>query len=90
MPTILPATSSSAWAQTGPVDASASLKRQKLAFDKVYGLVTRGYAFEDKAAVRDYFTKLTGLFKNFNYAAESSPDYDDLLQQIDALAAETP
>lgn len=69
-----------------PVDASAPLKRQKLTFDKVYDLVSRSYAFGDKAAVRDYFTRLTGLFKNFNYAAEGSPDYDDLLKQIDALA----
>ncbi len=72
------------------VDASASLERQKLTFNKVYDLVTRSYGFADKEAVRDYFTKLTGLFKNFNYAAEDSPDYDGLLKQIDDLAATAP
>ncbi|MCZ6654427.1 MAG: V-type ATP synthase subunit A, partial [Planctomycetota bacterium] len=72
------------------VDASAPLERQKLTFDKVYGLVTREYDFKDKKAVRDYFTRLTGLFKNFNYAAEESPDYGDLLRQIDELAATAP
>ena len=72
------------------VDASASLERQKLTFNKVYDLVTRTYGFADKEAVRDYFTKLTGLFKNFNYAAEDAPDYDSLWKQIDDLAAGAP
>ena len=69
------------------VDASVPLERQKLAFDKIYGLVTRDYKFKDKEAARDYFTRLTGLFKNFNYAGPDSPDYDSLLQQIDELEA---
>ena len=72
------------------VDASVPLERQKLAFDKVYGAVTRSYRFKDKAEARDHFTRLTGLFKNFNYAAEASPDYGDLLRQIDALSAKAP
>ncbi len=72
------------------VDSSASLERQKLTFNKVYDLVTRRYSFADKEAVRDYFTKLTGLFKNFNYAAEEAPDYGSLLKQIDDLAAGAP
>ncbi len=70
-----------------PVDASVSLDRQKLTFNKIYGLVTRDYTFSDKSAARDYFTELTGLFKNFNYAAEDAPDYDKLLQRIDSLSA---
>jgi V/A-type H+-transporting ATPase subunit A len=40
--------------------------------------------------VRDYFTRLTGLFKNFNYAASDSPEYQRLLQEIDALSEGTP
>ena len=68
------------------VDSSAPMERQKLAFGKIYDLVTREYRFENKDAVRDYFTRLTGLFKNFNYAAPGSPDYQKLLAQIDELA----
>jgi hypothetical protein len=64
--------------------------RQRLAFTRVHALVSRDYAFADKAAVRDYFTRLTGLFKNFNYAAADSPEYQRLLQDIDALAEDTP
>ncbi len=70
-----------------PVDASVSLDRQKFTFTKIYGLVTRDYTFPDKAAARDYFTELTSLFKNFNYAAEDAPDYDRLLQRIDTFSA---
>jgi V/A-type H+-transporting ATPase subunit A len=65
------------------VDVSVSLERQKLAFSKIYDIVTRNYDFADKDAIRDFFTKLTGLFKNFNYAAREAPDFDSLLGQID-------
>ena len=62
-----------------PVDLSAPLARQQRSFHLVYGLVTRDYDFADKAAARDYFTRLTGLFKNLNYAREDSPDLRQLL-----------
>jgi V/A-type H+-transporting ATPase subunit A len=58
-----------------------------VAFARVHELVSRDYAFADKAAVRDYFTRLTGLFRNFNYAETGSPEYKRLLHEIDALAA---
>jgi V/A-type H+-transporting ATPase subunit A len=70
-----------------PVDASVSLERQRHAFSLVYRLVTRNYRFEDQQQARDYFTRLTGLMKNFNYAAKESPQYKELLDQIDALEA---
>jgi len=69
------------------VDASVPLERQRVAFARVYGLLVRDHAFTDKAAVREYFTRLTGLFRNFNYAATESPEYRRLLREIDALAA---
>lgn len=72
------------------VDASVPLHRQRVAFGKVYELVTRDYEFTDKGAAREYFTRLTGLFKNFNYAETESPEYRRLLGEIDALAASTP
>ena len=69
-----------------PVDSAVRIERQKLTFNRVYDLVTQDYRFDSKQQVRDYFTRLTGLFKNFNYAREDSPDYKAMLQQIDALA----
>jgi V/A-type H+-transporting ATPase subunit A len=68
------------------VDASTSLERQRLCLDKVYELVERSYAFSDKDQALDYFTRFTGLFKNFNYARPDSPDYHRYLNEIDALA----
>jgi V/A-type H+/Na+-transporting ATPase subunit A len=67
------------------VDATVPLPRQKLVFDKLYDIASRDYDFKSKEAAREYFTKLTGLFKNFHYAAENSPTYSTLLRQIDGL-----
>ncbi|NNF96415.1 MAG: V-type ATP synthase subunit A, partial [Halobacteria archaeon] len=67
------------------VDASTPIERQKQTFGLVYDLVTRAYQFETKDSARDYFTRLTGLFKNLNYAREDSPDHADYLQQINEL-----
>ncbi len=69
------------------IDASTSLERQQESFAKLCELVERDYHFANKTVVRDYFTRLTGLFKNLNYASIQSPDYMRLRQHIDALAA---
>ena len=68
------------------IDASAPLERQKKSFDLVCNLVNRQYKFDDKNDARDYFTRLTGLFKNLNYSREDSPDHADYLKQINQLA----
>ena len=68
------------------VDASVSLDRQKHSFNKVYELVSRSYVFDDKKMARAYFVKLTGLFKNFNYAPANTQEYENLLQQIGKLS----
>ena len=68
------------------VDSSAPLERQKKSFDLVYDLVNRQYKFEDKNTARDYFTRLTGLYKNLNYSREDAPEHTDYLQQIHELA----
>jgi V/A-type H+-transporting ATPase subunit A len=68
------------------VDASAPLERQKKSFDLVCDLVNRQYQFAEKEATRNYFTRLTGLFKNLNYSREDSPSYGDYLKQIHDLA----
>ena len=68
------------------VDASSPLERQKDCFAFLYDLVTREYKFENKEQVRDYFLRLTGLYKNFNYSSEDSPDRAKFLQQMEELA----
>ncbi|MGE5154641.1 MAG: V-type ATP synthase subunit A [Bdellovibrio bacteriovorus] len=68
------------------IDASMPLDRQQALFDRVYHVAKRDYAFEDKAAVRQHFTRMTSLFKNLNYAAPGSQEAADLEAQI--LAAD--
>ena len=68
------------------VDASSPLERQKQCFEFLYDLVTREYKFDDKEQVRDYFLRLTGLFKNFNYSSEDSPDWAKFLKQMEEMA----
>src|SRR6266446_170479 len=71
------------------VDASAALPRQKRTFDLVFDLINRPYQFADKSAIRDYFVRLTGLFKNLNYSKEETPQYKELLNKIQELADST-
>ncbi len=71
------------------VDASVPLKRQEFCLNLVYNLVTEDYVFQNQKGVQDYFIKLTGLFKNLNYTAESSPEYSKLLQDIESLKSST-
>lgn len=72
------------------VDASVPLHRQAFAFDRLYKLVTADYEFETQPQALQYFTRVTGLFRNFNYAAENTPDYDRLLQEIELLFQSAP
>jgi hypothetical protein len=72
---------------TGEEGVSCPIQRQKRSFDLVCELISWHYKFADKAAVRDFFTRLIGLLKNLNYAPEGSPTHAGDLQQIHALAA---
>ncbi|TVQ86164.1 MAG: V-type ATP synthase subunit A [Chromatiaceae bacterium] len=69
------------------VDAAVGMERQRFSFYRVLAVIEQEHRFADKDAARQYFNKLTGLFKNFNYAAPESPDYQRLLAEIDSLAA---
>ncbi len=73
-----------------PVDVSVSPARQQELFDRVVRLVERDYAFADKAAAQDHFTRLTGLLRNLNYAARDSGEYRNRLDEIEALDASVP
>jgi V/A-type H+/Na+-transporting ATPase subunit A len=68
------------------VDSNTPLSRQKRTFDLVFELVNRPYQFKDKSAIRDYFIRLTGLFKNLNYSQEETVEYKEFLNKIRELA----
>lgn len=68
------------------VDVSMPLDRQKESFLLVLDLVDRTYTFTDKEHARSYFTRLTGLYKNLNYAPYQTNDYERLMGEIRTLA----
>lgn len=70
------------------VDVTVPPDRQKAMFLLCKKLIDRRYHFRDKDQARDYFTRLTGLFKNLNYSASDSEDYNKFLGQIDDLQRE--
>lgn len=72
------------------IDASMPMERQKALFEQVYHMATRPYAFEEKEAVRQHFTKVTSLFKNLHYAAPGSGEATDLMAQISAADEAAP
>jgi V/A-type H+/Na+-transporting ATPase subunit A len=68
------------------VDVSVPIERQKVNFALILKLVSIDYHFTDQKHVRDYFTRLTGLFKNLNYAVFNSAEYQALLVKISELS----
>jgi V/A-type H+-transporting ATPase subunit A len=67
------------------VDASTTQERQKETFELVHRLIQRDYPFKDKEEVRKFFTELTRLLKNLNYALQGSTEYAAYLAQIEGL-----
>jgi V/A-type H+-transporting ATPase subunit A len=67
------------------IDASVSLERQKFTFNLVFDAVTKGYNFSTKDDIRQYFLKITGLFKNLNYAEFNSNEFNAILEEIKKL-----
>lgn len=66
------------------VDASVPIERQKLILNKLYEILTHEYSFSDKKQAVEYFTNMKNLFKNLNYTASNTSEYNNLLQEIDA------
>lgn len=68
------------------VDVSVPIERQKENFNYIFELVNTEYQFEDQEQARSFFIKLTGLYKNLNYAPFHSTEYHDLVVKIQALS----
>ncbi|MEM0947986.1 MAG: V-type ATP synthase subunit A [Pseudomonadota bacterium] len=66
------------------VDSCAPLERQQKVFALVQEVVNADSALQEKSEIRGWFTEVTGLFKNFHYAADGTPEYASLLSQIEA------
>jgi V/A-type H+-transporting ATPase subunit A len=68
------------------IDASMPQERQIDSFDLLTKLVERDYELESTENAREFFTRLTGLYKNLNYSAPDSLEYKRYRQEIDELA----
>ncbi|MEM8955748.1 MAG: V-type ATP synthase subunit A [Verrucomicrobiota bacterium] len=70
------------------VDVSMPRDRQQESFRLLKDLVDRQYTFPDKDHARDFFTRITGLYKNWNYSAPNTPEYSRYLDEIKSLVDE--
>ena len=70
------------------VDVSVPQDRQLESFRLLRGLIQREYTFTEKEHVRDFFTRLTGLYKNFNYSPFNSQEYARYMKEINDFAAQ--
>jgi len=67
------------------VDVAVPIGRQKTSFEKILELVKAQYRFVNQDEARDFFIRLTGLFKNLNYAETGSAEYTAVMAKIGQL-----
>ena len=70
------------------VDVTVPMERQRECFLLCKRLIDREYRFANNNEVREFFTRLTGLFKNLNYSPSGSDDYHRYIEQIGQLERE--
>ncbi|GAK51301.1 putative V-type sodium ATPase, catalytic A subunit [Candidatus Moduliflexus flocculans] len=70
------------------VDVSMPRDRQLESFRLLRGLIQREFTFTEKEQVRDFFTRLTGVYKNFNYSPFNSQEYSRYMKEIKDLVAQ--
>ncbi|MGR9088908.1 MAG: V-type ATP synthase subunit A, partial [Gammaproteobacteria bacterium] len=68
------------------VDACMPRDRQLTSFRMLKKLTSADFKFQDKNEARDFFTRVTDLYKNWNYSRSDSPDYERYCQDIEQLA----
>jgi V/A-type H+-transporting ATPase subunit A len=68
------------------VDANMPRERQLASFRLLKKLLAAEFKFQDKDAARDFFIRITGLYKNWNYSRADSPDYERFMTEIEQLA----
>jgi V/A-type H+-transporting ATPase subunit A len=67
------------------VDASMSRDRQVESFRFLKTVIDNTYEFADRDVARHFFTQLTSLYKNWNYAAPETNDYSRYRDEMSAL-----
>jgi len=69
------------------VDGATPAERQQFVFDKVLEVAELELDCSNKAEVRQAMVRVTDLFRNWNYAAAGSEEYDGWLTKIDQFIA---
>jgi len=69
------------------VDAACPEERQKFVFDKILEVLELDFEFETKDQARHSLVKIQDIFRNWNYAATDSDEYNNILKQIDEFIA---
>jgi V/A-type H+-transporting ATPase subunit A len=65
-----------------------SRERQLESFKLLKKIIDQNYRFKDKDEAHDFFTRITGLYKNLNYSAQESPEYQRYINDIESLGAQ--
>ncbi|QEG43147.1 V-type ATP synthase subunit A [Roseimaritima ulvae] len=65
------------------VDACMPRERQLESLRLLNRLVDRDYGFSDRDEAREFFTKVIGLYKNWNYSASDSEDYQRYKNELE-------
>ncbi len=69
------------------VDGATPADRQKFAFDMLLQVVELDFDFQARTEARETMVKISDLFRNWNYAATDSDEYQQLLEQINEFIA---
>jgi V/A-type H+-transporting ATPase subunit A len=69
------------------VDGATPKERQVFVFGKVMEVLDLDFGFDDKAEARRVMFQIQDLYRNWNYAAAESEEYNKLLEQIDQAIA---
>jgi V/A-type H+-transporting ATPase subunit A len=70
------------------IDACMSRERQLESFHLLKGLIDTNYNFKDKDEIRSFFTELTSHYKNWNYSAPDSAEFNRYRKEIMDIATQ--
>lgn len=68
-----------------PVDVSTSLPRQRASLSWLLKIAAKPMHFEDKDACRQWFNRLTDLYRNWNYTEFNSDAYKRLEKELEKM-----
>jgi V/A-type H+/Na+-transporting ATPase subunit A len=69
------------------VDGASSAERQAFVFARAMALVDHDFGFADREEARSAMVRATDLFRNLNYAPFREPEFQRILEEIDAFLA---